>query len=114
MASGLEGEVETMGWDCFIAYAGEDRASVVDPLARELLKRSVQVWYDQWELKVGDSLSRKIDAGLSESAYGVVVLSPNFFGKGWPERGRFTTADRTEPRPGSRRLFISAPQAPRT
>ena len=73
-------------WECFIAYAGEDRADVVRPLADKLQEAGVKVWFDEWELRVGDSLSRKIDEGLRQSAYGVVVLSPRFFGKGWPER----------------------------
>jgi len=34
---------------------------------------------------VGDSLSRSIDEGLRDSAFGVVVLSPSFFSKRWPE-----------------------------
>ena len=46
----------------------------------------MRVWYDDFTLKVGDSLRRSIDRGLSHSRYGVVVLSPAFFGKDWPER----------------------------
>lgn len=34
-------------------------------------------------MKIGDSLRRKIDAGLAKSKFGVVVLSRSFFGKGW-------------------------------
>jgi hypothetical protein len=33
--------------------------------------------------KIGDSLRRKIDEGIRSSRYGVVVLSPSFFAKGW-------------------------------
>jgi hypothetical protein len=31
------------------------------------------------------SLRRSIDLGLARSQFGVVVLSPSFFGKSWPE-----------------------------
>lgn len=34
---------------------------------------------------MGDSLRRKIDAGIAGSRFGLVVLSPNFFAKGWPQ-----------------------------
>ena len=34
-------------------------------------------------LGIGDSLRRKIDRGLAKSRFGVVVLSPDFFQKGW-------------------------------
>ena len=73
-------------WDLFISHASEDKADVVEPLARELVSRGITVWYDQWTLQIGDSLSGKIDEGLASSDYGVVVLSPHFFTKHWPQR----------------------------
>lgn len=44
------------------------------------------MWFDEQTLRLGDSLSRKIDEGLAESTFGVVVLSPHFFAKEWPAR----------------------------
>jgi len=35
--------------------------------------------------KLGDSLRRKIDAGIAKSRFGLVVLSTSFFAKGWPQ-----------------------------
>jgi hypothetical protein len=46
----------------------------------------VKVWYDEATLTLGDSLRRKIDEGLSRCRFGVVILSPNFFAKDWPQR----------------------------
>lgn len=43
----------------------------------------LKVWYDEFELRIGDSLRRKIDTGLAKSRFGVVVLSRSFFRKGW-------------------------------
>ncbi len=37
-------------------------------------------------MRIGDSLRRKIDEGLSASRYGIVVLSRSFFVKNWPQR----------------------------
>jgi TIR domain len=45
----------------------------------------VTVWLDDFELKIGDSLRRRIDAGLAGSRFGVVILSRSFFRKGWPQ-----------------------------
>src|SRR5262245_30017519 len=58
--------------DFFICHAGEDREEVVEPLARELAGRGYRVWYDQWELMVGDNLRRRIDDGLPRSRFGIV------------------------------------------
>jgi hypothetical protein len=35
---------------------------------------------------MGDSLRRSIDRGLRDSRFGIVVLSPDFFAKEWPQR----------------------------
>jgi hypothetical protein len=69
--------------DVFISHASDDKADVVRPLAEALRARGLSVWYDEFELRIGDSLRQKIDAGIRSSRFGVVVLSPSFFGKGW-------------------------------
>jgi hypothetical protein len=72
--------------DVFICHASEDKVPVARPLARELKKRGVDAWIDEAEILIGDSLRRKIDEGLRTSKYGVVILSPSFFKKEWPQR----------------------------
>lgn len=76
----------TSSWDLFLSHASEDKAAVADPLAEELTRLGLAVWYDRFELKLGDSLSRSIDEGLAGAGRGLVVLSPDFFRKAWPER----------------------------
>jgi hypothetical protein len=71
-------------FDVFISHASEDKEIVVRPLAHALQETGLTVWYDEFELRIGDSLRRKIDKGLANSRFGVVVLSHAFFGKGWP------------------------------
>jgi hypothetical protein len=73
----------TREFDVFISHASEDKEGVVRPLAHALKDEGLRVWYDEFELRIGDSLRRKIDAGLAKSRFGVVVLSRAFFGKGW-------------------------------
>lgn len=72
-------------FDVFISHASEDKDEVVRPLATVLQEAGLTVWYDEFELRIGDSLRRKIDRGLAKSRFGVVVLSKDFFGRGWPE-----------------------------
>lgn len=75
----------TIDHDVFIAHASEDKDELARPLAAMLRQRGLIVWYDEFTLSVGDSLRRSIDKGLSSSRFGVVILSPNFFQKEWPQ-----------------------------
>lgn len=77
-----EPEIE---YDLFISHASEDKEDLVRPLAVALEKLGVKVWYDEFTLKVGDSLRRSIDSGLSNSRFGTVVLSSSFFSKNWTQ-----------------------------
>jgi hypothetical protein len=73
--------------DIFICHAGEDKDELARPLAENLRARDWRVWYDEFELQVGDSLREKIDEGLRISRFGAVILSPAFLGKKkWTER----------------------------
>jgi len=72
-------------WDVFISHASEDKSALVEPLANTLKKAGVKVWFDEFELKFGDSLSRSIDQGLVHSSFGIVILSKNFFAKQWTD-----------------------------
>ena len=80
-----EGETTTGEYDVFISHATEDKDEIVRPLADALISAGLRVWYDEFELRIGDSLRRKIDAGLARSRFGVVVLSHSFFAKNWPQ-----------------------------
>lgn len=71
--------------DVFISHASEDKADFVDALAAELRDLGVKVWYDAVALRPGDSLRRSIDKGILGSKIGLVVLSPAFFSKQWPQ-----------------------------
>lgn len=84
LADTFDGETER-SHDIFISHAGEDKDSLVRPLASALVEMGLDVWFDEFELRVGDSLRRRIDAGIRDSRFGIVVLSPAFFKKSWPQ-----------------------------
>ena len=73
-------------WDAFVSHASEDKDEFARPLAEALRARDLSIWYDEFALTVGDSLRRSIDRGLARSKFGVVVLSPRFFEKEWPQK----------------------------
>jgi hypothetical protein len=67
----------------FISHASEDKDSIVRSLANALTEHGLRVWYDEFTLRIGDSLRQKIDKGLANSRVGLVVLSHAFIAKGW-------------------------------
>lgn len=75
-----------MEWDVFISHASEDKESFVRRLANSLKDHGLRVWFDEFTLTVGDSLRRSIDRGLANSRYGIVVISPDFLRKDWPQK----------------------------
>lgn len=78
-------EDKNVEYDLFISHASEDKEDFVRPLVEALEALGVKVWYDEFTLKVGDSLRKKIDHGLVKSCYGTVVLSSSFFSKNWTQ-----------------------------
>jgi TIR domain len=70
----------------FISHASEDKATFVRALAHGLRNRRLEVWYDEFVLRPGESLRESIEKGLATCDYGVVVLSEAFFEKRWPQQ----------------------------
>jgi hypothetical protein len=73
-------------YDVFVSHASEDKDDFVRDFVKCLQQNGLQVWYDEFALRVGYSLRRSIDNGLKNSRYGIVVLSEAFFNKEWPQR----------------------------
>lgn len=64
--------------DFFISHDSNDKEEVARPLFDELVKRGYKVWYDEFSLKIGDSLVDSIDEGIRTCKKGIIILSPNF------------------------------------
>lgn len=73
-------------YDVFICHAHEDKEKLVRPLVEALRRNGLHVWFDEFELRVGASLSKSITTGLEESDFAIVFLSPNFLDKAWPKK----------------------------
>lgn len=80
---GLYDENDNTEYDVFISHASEDKELFVNDLVQALINRGIKVWYDSQNIEWGDSLRTKIDNGLRNASFGIVVLSNNFISKGW-------------------------------
>ena len=73
--------------DVFICHDARDKEVFVRLLYNALTKRLIKVWYDEFSLKIGDSLVNMIDEGLKSCKYGIVIISKNFLNrKKWTNR----------------------------
>jgi hypothetical protein len=79
-----KGDTTSCTYDVFISHASGDKEAIARPLSAALVERGVRVWFDEATLELGDSLRRKIDEGLAQCSYGIVILSPRFLQKAWP------------------------------
>jgi TIR domain len=77
--------MRTKPYDCFISYFSGDK-DFVARLSRDLELREIEVWHDVKEVDVGDSISEKIEEGLSRSYSFVIVLSPEALSRPWVKK----------------------------
>lgn len=73
-------------FDVFISHASEDKEDLVQELVDKAKTCGLKVFYDKDAIRWGDSLRARIDHGLANSRFAVVVLSEAFFRKEWPKR----------------------------
>ena len=71
--------------DAFISHAGED-LEVAERVGELLTKAGWNIWLDKLEMTVGDTLTVSLNDALARSRFGVVILSPAFFAKHWPQQ----------------------------
>jgi hypothetical protein len=71
--------------EVFVSYSSKDRR-FAERLAGDLVGYGVRVWWDQWEMQVGDSLIAKIQEGIQASSWLTVVLSPASVASNWVKR----------------------------
>jgi len=79
------GKEQKMPKKVFISYNHHDR-KFVEKLANDLTKGGVTVWWDEWEINIGDSIFQKVSDGIKTSAYLAVVLSPASVQSNWVNR----------------------------
>ncbi|XP_078585925.1 uncharacterized protein LOC144867731 [Branchiostoma floridae x Branchiostoma japonicum] len=76
----------------FIVHAGEDKDSLVEPLAQEIVDGQEvpeeNVFYDKWSIEPAASIKESISSAIRDGSYrlAVVVVSKDMMKKYWPRR----------------------------
>ncbi|MBK5274469.1 MAG: TIR domain-containing protein [Desulfuromonadales bacterium] len=85
---------DTFTHDVFLSHSSKDK-EVVRPLAERLRGDGLSVWFDEWEIKPGDSIPAKIEEGLERSRVLMFCMSADAFGSEWAqlEAGTFRFRD---------------------
>jgi hypothetical protein len=71
--------------DIFVCHASEDKIDIIYPLIKVFDNHGISYWFDEAEIRWGDTLVSKINEGLGISKYIIVILSANFLLKNWPQ-----------------------------
>jgi hypothetical protein len=81
-------------YDVFLSYSSQDKA-VVRGIAERLRADGLRVWFDDWELRPGDSIPARIEEGLEQSRVLALCMSRNASGTEWArlESGSFRFRD---------------------
>jgi len=69
---------ESLTHDVFLSYSSNDTV-VVRAVAERLRADGLRVWFDEWEIRPGDSIPAKIEEGLEHSRVLVLCMSANAF-----------------------------------
>lgn len=69
----------------FISYSSKD-SNFVERLSNDLIELGFDVWLDKWKIKVGDDIFEKIQYGIRNSDYVILVLSSNSIKSGWVDK----------------------------
>ena len=70
-------------WDAFLSYASEDKVAFAKPLAELLRYERMSIWFDEFELGLGDSITQSIERGLANSKAGIIAISKVSLNKNW-------------------------------
>lgn len=66
----------------FVSHSSKDKP-IVDRIVSDLKKEGISVWYDKFEIEAGDNIVEKVNEGLKDSKYFLIVLSPNALASSW-------------------------------
>lgn len=66
----------------FLSYGWEDQ-HLASKIAEGLETNGIETWWAEWEIRAGDSIRRKIDAGLENCTHFLVLLTPTSIARPW-------------------------------
>ena len=77
------------GFDVFLSHSSKDKL-VVRSIAERLRRDGLRVWFDEWEIRLGDSIPAVIEDGLERSRVLILCMSANAFGSDWAQLEGYT------------------------
>ncbi|MBI1928303.1 toll/interleukin-1 receptor domain-containing protein [Candidatus Poribacteria bacterium] len=66
----------------FLSHSSADK-DFVERLANDLVNNDYRVWFDKWEIKIGDNIVEQINSGISESDYLAFIISKSSVESRW-------------------------------
>lgn len=73
------------GNQIFLSYGNPDKP-FVRKLAKDLNKLGITVWFDEWEIMVGDSITGTINDAINKSAFFGAVISEDSVKRPWVQK----------------------------
>lgn len=70
-------------YDLFVSHSSEDKEDFVKEFVNLLKEKGLSVWYDDDILKIGHNLRKRIDFGIKNSNFAVVIFSEDFLKSKW-------------------------------
>ena len=68
--------------DVFLSHSSVDKPTVFE-LAERLRADGLRVWFDDWEIQVGDIIASKVEQGLESSRVLILCMSKNALVSDW-------------------------------
>jgi glycosyltransferase involved in cell wall biosynthesis len=90
--------------DIFICHASEDKTEIVRPLVNAFEQVHISCWFDEDEMRVGESIVEQVNEGL-RSRYLLAVVSAAFMSKAFP-REELKTALNKQASTGEVHVFL--------
>ncbi len=69
-------------YDVFLSYSSSDKKAV-RTLAKRLKKDGLNVWLDEWAIRPGAMIGKKISEGVERSRTLLLCMSPAYFDSAW-------------------------------
>ena len=66
----------------FLCHATEDK-NVAERLAKDLIAQGIDTFYDDWDIRGGDSLRQRIDDSIRSCTHFIPLLTPTSLQKPW-------------------------------
>ena len=66
----------------FLSYASENK-ELAGQVANTIIKNAIKTWWDEWEIRAGDSIRQKVDNGIEKCTHFLVLLTTQSVNKEW-------------------------------